>query len=152
VDDRAVYERALGTIRDVFSDALEDGRADLVEHQTESTGRGRPELMPWFEVRPTNERACVLSVTPQGNGMVVVGLGRAGSWTELWASADENLAKLGQIARAVRAGRYDEDVRGEQHVGRVRLDDEEFVFGGNVVRLKPRRGVPGWTHHTYEPY
>jgi hypothetical protein len=127
-------------------EALSDGRAKL-----ERIGHGPGD---WFNLTPTRERACPMSLTPNGPGAgeLSIVIGRRESWFEVWGSPDETLNFLGKALNAVIAGRYEEFVKGRKAVGRLALDTGPFLFRDNTLfaRWPPRLGR--WSHETYEPY
>jgi len=133
-------------IREEAKAPLSDGRATL--------RRVESEIGDWFELTPASERACRLSVTPNGpgDGELSLGVGRRESWFEVWGSADETVEFLRKALDAVVAGRYEEFVKGRKRVGRLELRDGPYLFRDNTMfaRWPPKLGR--WTRETYEPY
>ena len=133
-------------IREEAKTPLSDGRATL--------RRVESEIGDWFELIPASERACRLSVTPNGpgDGELSLGVGRRESWFEAWGSADETLEFLRKALDAVIAGRYEEFVKSRKRVGRLELRDGPHLFRDNTMfaRWPPKLGR--WTRETYEPY
>ena len=133
-------------IREEAKSPLSDGRATL--------RRVESEIGPWFELMPASERACPLSLTPNGpgDGELSIGVGRHDSWFERWGSADETVEFLRKALEAVIAGRYEEFIKGRKAVGRLELRDGPYLFRQNTIfaRWPPKLGP--WTRETYEPY
>jgi hypothetical protein len=132
-------------IRDRARGPLSDGRATLnrIEHENGD----------WFELTPANERACPVSVTPNGpgDGELAIGLGRNDAWFEAWGSPDETINVLQKTIDAAIAGEYEEFHKGKRHIGRLSFPDGSFRFSGNTfARFPPRFG--NWTRATYDPY
>jgi len=93
--ERLVVEQA--------NEALSDGRARL-----ERIGH---DLGDWFNLTPTRERACPMSVTPNGPGAgeLSIAIGRHESWFEVWGAPDETLDFLRKaLSAAVIGRRYEE--------------------------------------------
>jgi hypothetical protein len=142
----AFVSRCERVIREKAQSLLSDGRATLRRHESE--------FGPWFELMPSHEQACCITVTPNGpgDGELSIGVGRNDSSFEVWGSADETLEFLRKALDAVIAGRYEEFVKRRKAIGRLELSDAPFLFRDNTmfVRWPPRLG--SWTRETYKPF
>ena len=116
-------------IRDRARGPLSDGRATLnrIEHENGD----------WFELTPANERACPVSVTPNGpgDGELAIGLGRNDAWFEAWGSPDETINVLQKTIDAAIAGENEEFHKGKRHIGRRR-----FPMVRSASQAIPSRG------------